>query len=146
HQADLIAAAKPIDYLYFVGLAIFTVTVVGYTLLGGFLAAVWTDLFQSVMMLIGIVILAFFAIGNAGGTEQATLTAVANTGSGFAFGPGYDPTNKEQMFLPLGLAFSYFWVWVWAGIGSPAGMVRIMAGKNTDVIRRSIYLLASYNF
>ncbi|HEV3006492.1 MAG TPA: sodium:solute symporter, partial [Pirellulales bacterium] len=37
------------DRYYFLGLAIFSITVVGYTLIGGFLAAFWTDLFQSVM-------------------------------------------------------------------------------------------------
>lgn len=146
HQAALLAAAKPTDYLYFIGLAVFTITVVGYTLLGGFLAAVWTDLFQSVMMLIGVMVLLFFALSSAGGMEAATRTAVENTGPGFAFGPGFDPKGEGHIFHPLGLAFSFFWIWVWAGIGSPAGMVRIMAGKSTGVIRRSIYLLATYNF
>jgi sodium/pantothenate symporter len=43
---------------YHIGLIIFAVTVVGYTLMGGFLAAVWTDLFQSLLMFVGVVILA----------------------------------------------------------------------------------------
>ena len=33
-------------------------------MLGGFLAAVWTDLFQSVMMLIGVVVLLILAFGS----------------------------------------------------------------------------------
>ena len=32
------------------------------------------------------------------------------------------------------------------GVGSPMGMVRQMASKNTNVIRRSMYLLSVYNF
>ncbi len=149
---------------YYIGLAVFTVTVVGYTLLGGFLAAVWTDLFQSVMMLVGVVILLFLALQQTGGIEQATRKAVENAHSAsYALGPGYDdphvnppdPKNPGKLlaydaerpreFLPLGLAFSYFFVWVYAGLGSPAGLVRIMAGKSTAVIRRSIYLLSVYN-
>ena len=43
-----------VDAKYYVGLIVFAVTVVGYTLIGGFLASVWTDLFQSVMMFFGV--------------------------------------------------------------------------------------------
>src|SRR5579863_1729331 len=64
---------------YYIGLAVFTVTVVGYTLLGGFLAAVWTDLFQSVMMFVGVVVLLVLALWQAGGLEQATRKAIENT-------------------------------------------------------------------
>ncbi|MBI3862636.1 MAG: sodium:solute symporter [Planctomycetia bacterium] len=145
-KSKLVAAASPIDWLFYVGLGIFTVTVVGYTMLGGFLAAVWTDLFQSVMMLIGVVLLAILAVSAAGGMEAATLTAVGKTDAGFVFGPGYDPKHEGREYLPLGLAFSFFWVWVYSGVGSPAGMVRIMAGKSTEVIRKSIFLLSGYNY
>jgi SSS family solute:Na+ symporter/sodium/pantothenate symporter len=145
HEKQIATAARPVDWLFLIGLAIFTVTVVGYTLMGGFLAAVWTDLFQSVMMLIGVVILLFLALSAAGGMEQATRTALEKTGPGFVFGPGFDPKNEGREYLPLGLAFSFFWVWVCSGVGSPAGIVRVMAGKNTEVIRKSIFLLSVYN-
>jgi sodium/pantothenate symporter len=144
-QTSILEAAQPIDWTYLIGLVAFTVTVVGYTLLGGFLAAVWTDLFQSVMMLVGVLVLLVLSLKLAGGIEQATLDAAAKTGPGFVFGPGFDPKNEGRQFLPLGLAFSFFWVWVFSGLGSPAGMVRIMAGKSTEVIRKSIYLLSFYN-
>src|SRR5579872_6450077 len=62
HWAKILVAGQPIDWLFYIGLGIFTVTVVGYTLLGGFLAAVWTDLFQSVMMLIGVLVLFVLAV------------------------------------------------------------------------------------
>ena len=146
-EKPLVAAAKLTDSLFYIGLVVFTVTVVGYTVLGGFLAAVWTDLFQSVMMLVGVLVLLVLCLAAAGGMEQATQTAIAKTGSAdIAFGPGFDPENKGREFLPLGLAFSFFWVWVYSGVGSPAGMVRVMAGKSTEVIRKSIYLLSGYNF
>jgi SSS family solute:Na+ symporter/sodium/pantothenate symporter len=47
---DLNTAGQSLDFYYYLGLALFSVTVVGYTLIGGFLAAVWTDLFQSILM------------------------------------------------------------------------------------------------
>ena len=171
YEKQILKAAQPIDWLFYVGLGIFTLTVVGYTLLGGFLAAVWTDLFQSVMMLVGVLVLLFLALSAVSGMdnpastvfddktapsiasqdsthsamEKATLRAVEKTGPGFAFGPGYDPENEGRQYLPLGLAFSFFWVWVYSGLASPAGMVRVMAGKSTEVIRKSIFLLSGYN-
>ncbi len=189
----ILAASELTDWPYIVGLAIFTITVVGYTMAGGFLAAVWTDLFQSVMMLIGVVILlllTFSAVadrmrehpeevaalvpGQASAAQSmpalefATRKAVANPkiGAGYAFAPGYDPTVPPQstkvkaeagasnapaapapsrLFLPPGLAISFFFIWVFAGLGSPAGIVRLMASSSTGTIRRSIYLLGVYN-
>jgi SSS family solute:Na+ symporter/sodium/pantothenate symporter len=134
-----------IDVQYYVGLAVFSLTVIGYTLIGGFLASVWTDLFQSVMMFFGVMallVLALLAVD--GGMEQATRNAVANTSMAFASGPGYAP-NSAHEFLPIGLAMSMFFVWIWGGFSSPASMVRVMAAQNTEVMRKSIFLLSCYN-
>lgn len=136
-------AAVSVDRSYYLGLALFTLTVVGYTLIGGFLAAVWTDLFQSVMMLVGVMLLLPLSLSMAGGLEAATRTAIAHTGPEFALGPGFAAGDRQ--FLPLGLAFSMFFVWVFAGVGAPAGMVRIMACRDAKTIRRSIVLLGVYN-
>jgi sodium/pantothenate symporter len=136
--------AGEIDWLFLFGLLIFTVTVVGYTLIGGFLAAVWTDLFQSVMMFIGVAILLTLVLVKLGGIEDATRLAIAHTGPGFAAGPGYAADGRQ--FLSPGLAFTFFFVWVFAGMGSPASLVRMMACKDTPTIRRSVFLLAAYNF
>ncbi len=130
---------------YHIGLIIFTVTVVSYTLLGGFLAAVWTDLFQSLLMFVGVTILLVASLNAAGGLEQATRTSLANTGPGFVSGPGYIANGSDHQFLPLSLAISFFMIWVWGGVGAPAGLVRLMASQDTRVIRKSIYLLSLYN-
>jgi SSS family solute:Na+ symporter/sodium/pantothenate symporter len=128
---------------YYVGLAVFAVTVVGYTMMGGFLASVWTDLFQSVLMLIGVMVLLLLTVPAAGGLEHATRVAVTNTGPAFAFGPGYTTDGHE--FLPIGAAVSMFFVWIYAGMASPASMVRVMASKDTATLRRSIFCLSTYN-
>ena len=150
HGHAIQSAAKLTDYRFYIGLAIFTITVVGYTLIGGFLASVWTDLFQSVLMAIGVVLLFLLVvpIGPQEVMSAPTIKAVqelnthgdATMADRFALGPGY---GRE--FLPLGLAFSYFFVWVFGGLGSPAGMVRVMACKDTDTMQRSIVLLSFYN-
>lgn len=185
-------ASKGEDWKYQTGLVVFTIVVVGYTLVGGFLAGVWTDLFQSVMMVIGVMILFVLAVPRAGGLEQATRTAVALTGPEYAQGPGHqfrpprDSDKPEQIlertartkdgasrgldasdpgttkhgadsettvrivrgpraYLPPGLAVSFFFVWVFSGVGSPAGMVRVMASETTEVVRKSIFMLSIYN-
>ena len=133
---------------YYVGLIVFSITVVGYTLIGGFMASVWTDLFQSVMMVIGVMLLVCLAVPMAGGLEKASKNAIAVTSSDIAFGPGYSADQspeKKREFLPPGLALSMFFVWVFAGFASPASMVRVMAAQNTEVMRKSIFLLSCYN-
>jgi SSS family solute:Na+ symporter/sodium/pantothenate symporter len=141
---DPSAPKKPgLDYKYYIGLTLFAVTVVGYTMIGGFLASVWTDLFQSVLMVIGVTILLCLAIPAAGGLQHATEAAVAATGPGFAFGPGYN--HDGRAFLTPGLAFSMFFLWIYSGFASPASMIRVMAASNTEVIRKSIALLSFYN-
>ena len=160
-KEPIIKRGTQLDWLYIIGLLIFALTVVGYTLMGGFLAAVWTDLFQSVLMFFGVLILLFATLSQVGGLENATRKSLEHTGPGFVFGPGFDPkaaatasatttaTSAAPVatheFLPLSLAISFFVVWVWSGVGSPAGLVRVMASQNTQVIRKSIYLLSVYN-
>jgi SSS family solute:Na+ symporter/sodium/pantothenate symporter len=132
-----------IDRVYLIGLAVFSLTVVGYTLIGGFLAAVWTDLLQSVMMFIGVAILVVLALSATGGLEPASRKAVEVAGPQFASGPGL--RGDGSPFLPLTMAFSFFIFWPYAGMASPASVVRIMACKDTRVLRQSIFLLAIYN-
>jgi len=153
-------ASTGVDKVYLIGLAVFAMTVVGYTLIGGFLAAVWTDLLQSVMMFIGVMILVVLALTAMKGFEPASRKALKNveqraieTGkspeearhvaSQYAAGPGL--RSNGTLFLPLTMAFSFFCFWPYAGMASPASVVRIMACKDTRVLRQSIFLLAVYN-
>lgn len=133
-------AKVTVDSGYYLGLSIFAVTVVGYTLIGGFLAAVWTDLFQSVMMLVGVLILLALALSHVGGLENATNHSLAETGAGYASGPGF-----QRDFLTVPLAFSMFILWPFTGIASPASVVRVMACKDTATLRKSIVVLCLYN-
>ena len=148
------------EQVYLIGLAVFSLTVVGYTLIGGFLAAVWTDLLQSVMMFLGVMILLCLAIPAVGGLAQASRKAIANVEQAslargetpqqaqqaavrYASLPGQKPDGTP--WLPLTMAFSFFCFWPFAGTASPASVVRIMACRDTGVLRRSMFLLAIYN-
>jgi SSS family solute:Na+ symporter/sodium/pantothenate symporter len=153
-----------IDRAYLVGLVIFSLTVVGYTLIGGFLAAVWTDLFQSVMMFFGVMLLLGLSLYAAGGLPAASQKAVESAqfaaenaaakadpprevgpseGMRYASGPGFSKDGRD--YLPLSLAFSFFLFWPATGLASPASVTRIMACKDTATLRQSIGLLCIYN-
>ena len=148
------------EKLYLIGLAIFSLTVVGYTLIGGFLAAVWTDLLQSIMMIIGVLLLLVLALTAVGSFESASRKAIVNVEQSalargktpeqaataarrFVSGPGQKADGTP--WLPLTMAFSFFMFWPFAGTASPASVVRIMACKDTRVLRQSMFLLAIYN-
>jgi SSS family solute:Na+ symporter/sodium/pantothenate symporter len=125
---------------YLLGLLIFTGTVVAYTTYGGFLAAIWTDVFQSLVMAVGVLILLPLALQAAGGLEAATNRGVEIAGPGFASMPG-----AARAFLPIGLAFSFFVMWPITGMGQPSTLVRLMAFRNARTLRYSILYLTIYN-
>src|SRR5215218_6613505 len=95
-------APLTVDTAYYIGLFIFTATVVAYTTYGGFLAAIWTDVFQSLIMAVGVALLFPLAMKASNGLEAATFAGMAQTDSGFGFGPG-----AGRAFHPIGLAFSF---------------------------------------
>jgi SSS family solute:Na+ symporter/sodium/pantothenate symporter len=134
------AAAAPADTGYLIGLAIFTFTVVAYTTYGGFLAAIWTDVFQSLVMAVGVMLLFPLAMVASGGLEKATLAGIAHTDAGFAFGPG-----AGRAFHPIGLAVSFFVMWAITGMGQPSTLVRLMAFRDSRTLRYSIIYLTIYN-
>jgi len=116
--------------LFYIGLAVFTVTVVGYTLFGR-LSGGGLDRSLSERDDAGgrFSYCLFWAVcrGRAAWNRPRKPRSPETGSADFAFGPGFDPEHKgARVFLPLGLAFSFFWVWVYSGVGSPAGMVRVM--------------------
>lgn len=128
------------DPRYLVGLAVFTATVVAYTAYGGFLAAIWTDVFQSLIMAVGVAILLPLALLRAGGLGAATEKGIAVAGPGFAFGPG-----AGRDFLPPTLAFSFFVMWAITAIAQPATLVRLMAFRDGRTLRWAILYQSAYN-
>lgn len=133
------AGLKPYD----VGLILFTLSVVAYTLIGGFLGAVWTDLLQSILMLIGVLVLFALVLWKSGGPEPATRAALQEVGPDFVYGPGWKAGGAA--FLPVAVAASMFIFWNFAGMGVPASLVRVMACKDSRTLQRSVVMLAVYN-
>lgn len=129
-----------IDAGYYIGLALFSATVIFYTAYGGFLAAIWTDIFQSIIMAIGVLILLPLALAQTGGLHAATVSGMESAGTGFGFGPG-----AGRAFHTLPLAFSFFLMWAISGAGQPSTLVRLMAFSNSKTLRYSIAYLTFYN-
>ncbi|RUL88297.1 sodium/pantothenate symporter [Tautonia sociabilis] len=125
---------------YLLGLVIFATTVIAYTAYGGFLAAVWTDVFQSLVMAVGVMILLPLALVAAGGLSAATEAGIAQTDVNYAFGPG-----AGRAFHPIGLAVSFFFMWAITGIGQPSTLVRLMAFKDSRTLRYAILWVTLYN-
>jgi SSS family solute:Na+ symporter/sodium/pantothenate symporter len=138
----LVPVPPGMDQGYLAGLLVFTLTVVAYTAYGGFLAAIWTDVFQSLVMLAGVLILLPLALTAAGGLEVATQRGMELAGPGFGFGPGGDASRS---FHPWTLAISFFVMWAVSGAGQPSTMVRLMAYRDTRTLRGSLIYLAFYN-
>ncbi|MFM7131488.1 MAG: sodium:solute symporter family transporter, partial [bacterium] len=129
------------DRAYVLGLVVFSVTVIFYTAYGGFLAAIWTDVFQSLVMALGVIILFPLAMNAAGGINAGTMAGITQTGDeSYAFGPG-----AVRSFHPIGLAVSFFVMWAISAMGQPSTLVRLMAFRDTRTLRWSIIYLTLYN-
>ena len=100
-----------------------------YTLLGGFLAVCWTDLFQALLMIFAIVVLPFIAYSN---IEPDTMSKA------FA--------SKENIFNPIPQGVGIFALvsiissvaWGLGYFGQPHILVRFMSVKNIKLLPRSI--------
>ena len=57
--------------------------------------------------------------------------------------PGPDPSNTTG-FLAIVTALSFFIFWPFGGTGQPANMVRLMAFKNTQVLKKSLITVAFF--
>jgi sodium/pantothenate symporter len=61
----------------------------------------------------------------------------------YVTGPGPHPASHDG-FLPLSLAVSFFFMWAISGAGQPSSMVRLMAFKDSQTLRRAIFTVAMY--
>lgn len=111
------------------------VVIVAYTALGGFLAASTTDLIQSVVMTVALVVVLTFGINNAGGWEQVVENAKAL--------PGY--LNLTQVYNGPGKEISSFGAlpiastlaWGLGYFGMPHILLRFMAINDAKKLKTS---------
>ena len=108
-----------------------------YTAYGGFRAVAWTDSFQAVVMLLGVLLTAGFALRKLGGF-QAVFDGLA------AQSPDLLSPTGPADFLPLPAAISFFFVWPLAVAGSPSLMTRFLACRDAAALRRASFLIGCY--
>jgi sodium/proline symporter len=116
-----------LEWDYFVGAIVGFAIVVVYTLSGGFVAVAWSDLFQGVLMLVGLTALpiaAAVALWDQTGWGLAALSSghLSLWGEG---GATLSNTLIIVSYVAIGLGF----------LGSPQVFVRFMAIRSVDEIR-----------
>lgn len=120
---------------YTTAMIICAIVIVGYTTLGGFLAASTTDLIQSIIMTIALVVVVFFGISQAGG-----LDAVMDNARSL---PGYLSMN-HVFDVSTGTKSSYGWIrilstmaWGLGYFGMPHILLRFMAVEDENKLTLS---------
>ena len=117
------AFADFLDWNYYAGALIGFAIVVIYTLSGGFVAVAWSDLFQGLLMLFGLVLLPFAALAALGGVgPAAAVVSSMDVALLSIWGPG-GATLPNLLtivsYAAIGLGF----------LGSPQVFVRFMSIK-----------------
>lgn len=101
------------------------VVIIGYTVLGGFLAVSTTDLIQSIFMTIALVVIVLFGIGQAGGVDAVMETARSLPGY-LDLTKGYNAAEgTAASFGALSIASTL--AWGLGYFGMPHILLRFMA-------------------
>ncbi|MDD6239129.1 MAG: sodium/proline symporter, partial [Oscillospiraceae bacterium] len=120
---------------YFTAMVISAVVIVLYTVLGGFLAASTTDLIQSIIMTIALIIVVFFGIHMAGGWDAVVSNAQALPGY-LSFTQTYDAASgAANAYTPVTI-FSTL-AWGLGYFGMPHILLRFMAIEDVKKLKTS---------
>ena len=120
---------------YHVAMMIGAAVIVGYTVLGGFLAVSTTDLIQSIVMSIALIVVIFFGISQAGGMGTVMDNARALPGY-LSLTQGYDASTGTAGifgFLPIVSTMA----WGLGYFGMPHILLRFMAIRDPEEIKVS---------
>lgn len=116
---------------YYLALFLGVTVILGYTLLGGYLAVVATDFFQGSLMFIALVITAVIAVFAMGG-PVATYQQLATFGKQFV-NPFVAEPGSTYSFIDILSALS----WGLGYFGMPHILVRFMSIRSNDEVKTS---------
>lgn len=133
--ARVLEAALGVPYMW--GVLGFAVIVSVYTAYGGFRAVAWTDSFQAIVMLVGVLLTVGFGLYRVGGL-QAVYDGLA------AQSPELLTPTGPDAFLPFPAAISFFFVWPLAVAGQPSLITRFLACRDLGSLRRAALLIGVY--
>ena len=110
---------------YHTAMIVGAIVVIGYTVMGGFMAVSFTDLIQSIFMTIALIAVVLFGIHQAGGLGAVIANAKALPGY-LDLTKGYDvATGTESSFSGLSIASTV--AWGLGYFGMPHILLRFMA-------------------
>ena len=120
---------------YVTAMIISAVVIVLYTTLGGFLAASTTDLIQSVVMTVALIVVLIFGINTAGGWDQV-VTNISSLKGFVSFTMTHNPA--ETSAEPYGaLTIASTLAWGLGYFGMPHILLRFMAIKDANKLKTS---------
>ena len=120
---------------YMIAMIVSAAIIVGYCALGGFLAASTTDLIQSIVMTIAIVIVVVYATHMAGGMDAVLTNARALPGY-LSLTDVYDPETGSASAYGALTSFSML-AWGLGYFGMPHVLLRFMATEDDKKIKTS---------
>ena len=129
----LFAGIFGIDYL--VAMIISAAVIVGYTALGGFLAASTTDLIQSIVMTVALIVILGFGVYSAGGIDAVVENAKALPGY-LNLTQSYDAATGESSQYGIMTIISTM-SWGLGYFGMPHILLRFMAIKDSKKLTLS---------
>lgn len=123
------------DIEYHAAMILSAVIIIAYTSIGGFLAASTTDLIQSIVMTISLVILVIYGVDAAGGINAVIDNAESLTGylSLTTSHVAEDNTSSSYGFLPIVSTLA----WGLGYFGMPHILLRFMAIEDKNKIKTS---------
>lgn len=120
---------------YFTAMVLSAIVIVLYTTLGGFLAASTTDLIQSIVMTIALVVVVGFGINFAGGWDNVVTNANSMPGFLELFNT-YDPSANASTDYS-GLTIASTLAWGLGYFGMPHILLRFMAIGDKNKLKTS---------
>ena len=120
---------------YFTAMIISAVVIVGYTALGGFLAASTTDLMQSIVMTFAMVFVLAFGIHSAGGLDYVLDNAASIPGY-FGLSETFNPATGQAEPYSLLSKISMI-AWGLGYFGMPHVLLRFMAIEDKEKLTLS---------
>jgi len=120
---------------YHVAMIVGAVVIIGYTVLGGFLAVSTTDLIQSIVMTVALLVILVFSVGQAGGLDTVLENARALPGY-LRMTQGYNAADGTAgSFGALSIASTL--AWGLGYFGMPHILLRFMAIRNEEELKTS---------
>ncbi|MDE5984462.1 MAG: sodium/proline symporter [Eubacterium sp.] len=120
---------------YHIAMIVSAIIIVGYTSLGGFNAASTTDLIQSIVMTVALIVVLVFGITQAGGWDAVMTNAQSLKGYLSMFNLHDTVTGGSNAYGPLKIVSTM--AWGLGYFGMPHILLRFMAIENPDKIKLS---------